>query len=163
MTIEAPIFKQILARWTSGVTVVTTLDEFQWKGMTASSFSSVSLEPPLIQVCLARKLYTHQLIEKSGVFAVNILSTDQLETAKLFAGMYPHIENRFGGLPCGTAVTGCPLLPNALGWLDCKLYAAYAGGDHTIFVGEVLAGTVPHDAPPLLYYQRQWGRFEVLP
>lgn len=163
MAVESQAFKQVLSQWTSGVTVVTTLDGTVWKGMTASAFSSVSLEPPLIQVCLARKLYTHTLIERSGVFAINIMGREQVELAKRFAGMYPQIEDRFADLDCHTAETGCPLLPQTMGWIDCKLYAAYEGGDHTIFVGQVVAGQViVQDCEPLVYFNRQWGRFEAV-
>ncbi len=160
MAVDTDSFKEILSKWVSGVTVATTIDGEDWKGTTVSSFNSVSLSPPLVLICLDKSLYTHQLITNSKVFAVNILSESQVEIGKIFAGMYPDIENRFEGLNCMTSVTGSPILPNILGWLDCKVAHAYDGGDHTIFVGEVVAGSTQVDSLPLAYSKRQWGRFE---
>lgn len=162
MPVDTQQYKQILAQWASGVTVITTLNNEKWKGTTASSFSSVSLNPPLILVCIDRKLLTHQLLEQSGVFAVNILNEGQAELGKLFAGMYPDVEDRFAGLDCFTAETGCPIIPTSVGWLDCRIRNMYDGGDHTIFVGEVLAGGTPYTAEPLLYHNRRWGQFKPL-
>ncbi|XWX05545.1 flavin reductase family protein (plasmid) [Aggregatilineales bacterium SYSU G02658] len=159
---DAQTFKHVLSHWASGVTVVTTLHEGTPIGITASAFSSVSVEPPLILVCLAQTLFTHQVIATGGVFAVNILSAHQAELGKRFAGLYPHLTDRFEGLATTTAATGCPLLPDVAGWLDCRVKHAYEGGDHTIFVGEVLAAHAQDDHAPLLYFYRQWGRFAAL-
>lgn len=163
--VDPVTFRSVLAQWPSGVTVVTTLaEDGRWHGMTASSFSSVSLEPPLVSVCLDKKLYSHQLIEESGVFGVNVLAKDQGETARVFAGMVPEVEDRFAGDEWTTAETGVPLLPGALGWLDCRVLHAYDGGDHTIFVGQVLAGQAARRTAPLLFHSRGWGQFaDVLP
>lgn len=162
MSIDAASFKNVMSRWASGVTIVTTIHEGQFKGTTVSSFTSVSLDPPLILICLAQKLYTHQLLQQSGVFAVNILKAEQVEWGKLFAGMYPEIEDRFADIDVHTAKTGSPLFREALGWLDCRIVHAYPAGDHTIFVAEVLAGGMGDDntsAAPMVYHNRQWGRF----
>lgn len=159
---DAIQFKHVLSRWASGVAVITTNRDGYWHGMTASSFTSVSLDPPLVSVSLAKKLNTHALIQKTQVFAVNILAADQIETAKIFAGYYKEVQNRFEGLECTTAVTGSPLLPGTLGWLDCKVVYAYEGGDHTIFVGEVQAAGPISTAQPLLYFGRSWGQFARL-
>jgi flavin reductase (DIM6/NTAB) family NADH-FMN oxidoreductase RutF len=155
-------FKQVLSRWASGVAVITSALDGYWHGMTASSFNSVSLDPPLVSICLAKKLNTHALIQKSHIFAVNILAADQIEIGKVFAGYYKDVQDRFTGLNCTTAVTGSPLLPGTLGWVDCRLVHAYEGGDHTIFVGEVQAASPISTAPPLLYFGRAWGQFARL-
>lgn len=154
--IEPQIFKNVLSHWASGVTIVTTLDNQQPVGMTASSFSSVSVTPSLISVCIAKKLHTHQAIVNSGFFAVHILNVTQVEWGMRFAGMIPEITDRFEGLAVQTATTGAPILPGVLGWLDCRVYGAYEGGDHTIFVGEVVAGESNDRTAPLLYYHRNW-------
>jgi flavin reductase (DIM6/NTAB) family NADH-FMN oxidoreductase RutF len=159
MPIDEAMLKDVLARWTSGITVVTTVKDGQLKGTTASSFTSVSLHPPLVLICLGQQLYTHQLIEEAGVFAVNILSKDQLEWGKLFAGMYPEIDDRFAGIYHHTAATGSPILTGTMGWLDCRIVNAYPAGDHTIFVGEVLAADIQNGETPLVYHNRTWGRF----
>lgn len=152
-------FKNTLARWASGVTVVTTYYDNARQGITVSSFSSVSLEPPLILICIGKQLYTHEAIITSGAFAVNILKAGQVALGKRFAGMFPDLEDRFEGLVCETATTGAPILPGVSAWLDCRMRYAYDGGDHTIFVGEVMATGVGDEVQPLLYYNRQWGTF----
>jgi flavin reductase (DIM6/NTAB) family NADH-FMN oxidoreductase RutF len=159
MAVEPETFKAVLGQWPSGVTVVTTVDAGGPAGMTASSFSSVSLEPPLVSVCIARPLAMHARIDKSGVFAVNILSKSNVDDGRRFAGMLPGVTNRFEGIDVSTAVTGSPLLPGTLGWVDCSVWARHDGGDHTIFVGEVLAAGIDKTAAPLLYHSRSWGQF----
>lgn len=159
MSVDPQTFKAVMGQWPSGVTVVTTLDADGPAGMTASSFSSVSLDPPLVSICIARPLQMHARIEKAGKFAVNILSKDKVDDGRRFAGMLPGVTNRFEGLSTTTAVTGCPLLPGMLGWVDCTLWAKYDGGDHTIFIGQVQAAGIDPTAAPLLYHSRNWGQF----
>jgi flavin reductase (DIM6/NTAB) family NADH-FMN oxidoreductase RutF len=164
MSIDAESFKQVMACWPSGVTVVTTATGEAWHGMTASSFSSVSLEPPLVSICIAKHVTSHDLIAASGIFAVNILARGQVDLGKRFAGMIPGVVDRFEGIDCATATTGSPLLVDALGWVDCAVERRVDGGDHTIFVGRVLAAGVGDAAPPLLYHSRSWGQVaDLLP
>ena len=164
MGVDAATFRAALGQWPSGVTVVTTAVDGEWHGMTASSFSSVSLDPPLVSICVARTVASHDRIAASRVFAVNILAKDQVDLGKRFAGMVPGVADRFDGLNAVTVKTGAPVLPDVLAWLDCEVRHAYDGGDHTIFVGEVLAAESPRTAPPLLYHSRVWGQFsDVLP
>lgn len=159
--IEPQAFKDTLSHWASGVTVVTAQAGEQRVGITASSFSSVSLEPPQILICVVKKLYTHQVIQESGAFGVHILQTGQLEWGMRFAGMIPELEDRFAGLNVITAATGAPILGDAMAWLDCKVAAAHDGGDHTIFVGEVMASKAGDIGEPLLYYHRQWRQLDA--
>lgn len=163
MSLDSQLFKDVMSTWTSGVTVVTTVDEDDNpKGMTASAFSSVSLDPMLILVCVNQKLYTHQLIVSSKKFAVNILGAEQIEFGKLFAGMTPEIEDRFAHTGFTTATTGSPILPGVPGWLDCEVHEGHSGGDHTIFIGRVVdAGINGPDSEPLLYARRSWGTFQA--
>ena len=155
MSVDAQEFRNALAHWATGVTIVTTHNGERHVGITASSLTSLSLEPPQILISVARRLYTNQAITESGVFAVNILSVDQLEWGMRFAGLVPENADRFAGIDFTTAYTGCAILPDVLGWLDCRVRHAYDGDDHTIFVGEVLgAGFRP--GAPLLYFNRQW-------
>ena len=169
MAVDAEAFRAVLGQWPSGVTVVTTVRTEEqtegnlsagWHGMTASSFSSVSLDPPLVSVCLARTIWTHDLIASTGVFGVNILGKDQAAIGKRFAGMLGgEVHERFAGLDVITAETGSPVFGDALGWVDCRVVYAYPGGDHTIFVGEVLAAHTPRLTAPLLFHSRAWGQF----
>lgn len=158
MAVDGEAFRAVMGQWPSGVTVVTTEHDGERHGMTASSFSSVSLDPPLVSVCIARHLHTHDLITASGRFGVNILSKDQIDHGKRFAGMLGDVD-RFDGVEAVTAATGVPLLADAVGWVDCEVWRAYDGGDHTIFVGRVLAADTPQSAAPLLYHSRAWGQF----
>lgn len=161
MSVTDSNFKDTMSRWTSGVTVVTTTLDGKWKGTTASSFTSVSSEPPLVLICLGRKLYTREILIKSGIFAVNILSSEQLEIGKLFAGMYPDIEDRFADKNCFTSETGSPIFPNTLAWVDCKVINTHEEGDHTIFIGQILSSGA-QDGQSLAYHHRQWGQFKSL-
>ena len=163
MSIDVQSFKETLAHWASGVTVVTTLAEGRPVGITASSLTSVSLEPPQILICVSRKLFTHQAIQQSGVFAVNILGADHLEWGMRFAGMLPELADRFAGIELQQGVTGAPILPDVLGWLDCRLRHAFDGGDHTIFVGEVVAAGATEERSPLLYFNRTWRQLDGTP
>jgi len=160
---ERERFKEAMSRWASGVTVVTTQVDGQRVGITASSLASVSADPPQILVCVARKLFTHTAIEQSGMFAVNILGTDQLAWGMRFAGMVPELNDRFAGIDLVQAVTGAPILPGVAAWLDCRLRHAYDGGDHTIFVGEVVAAGAAAECEPLLYFNRSWRQLESVP
>lgn len=162
--VDATAFRDVLSQWPSGVTIVTTLVDGVRHGMTASSFSSVSLDPPLVSICLDRRLYTHQLVSDTGIFGVSVLAKDQAELARRFAGMVPGVTDRFAGEGWSTATTGVPLLDSGLGWVDCRVVHAHPGGDHTIFVGEVMAAHTARRTAPLLFHSRGWGQFaDVLP
>jgi flavin reductase (DIM6/NTAB) family NADH-FMN oxidoreductase RutF len=157
------LFRQAMSRLASGVTVVTTARGTERFGLTASSFVSVSLDPPLVLVCVARALQAHRVIEESGVFAVNLLSIRQLETGLRFAGLKRDPADRFEGVESVHGVTGAPLLVDSIASLDCRLHAAHEGGDHGIFVGEVVQVVLGRDEPPLLYHERLWAKLEALP
>ena len=157
-TVDAAAFRAALGQWPTGVALVTTVVEDTWHGVTVSSFSSVSLDPPLVSVCLARTAFVHDLIAGSGVFGVTVLGKDHADIGRRFARFDPAVD-RFGADAWETAKTGSPLLSSALSWLDCTVASAYDGGDHTIFVGEVLAAATPRSTSPLLYHSRTWGQF----
>lgn len=160
--IDTTSFKQAMSQFASGVTVVTTLFEDKPIGITATAFTSLSADPPLILINLGKKLFTHQVVTDSGIFAVNILSTAQKELGMRFAGMIPNVTDRFEGVVTETAVTGSPLFKDALGWLDCRTWATYDGGDHTIFVGRVAAAHAVTSGAPLVYHNRQWQQAAAL-
>ncbi len=162
MPVDPQVFKQAMSQFASGVTVVTTVHEGKRYGLTASSFSSLSLDPPLVLVCLARKTKAHGVVEKSGVFAVNVLAAEQLEFGMRFAGLLSGLQDRFQGIETTSAATGSPLLPGVMSWVDCKLWSRYDGGDHSIFVGEVIDLAATAADTPLLYHNRLWRRSEDL-
>jgi len=160
MAINPDLFRKVLSRFATGVSIVTARHGDEIHGLTANSFCSVSLEPPLVLVCVDQNAHSHDLIQQGGNFAVNILAAAQEELSQRFATDHLSAAERFAGINFHTEITGAPILEESLGWLDCKLFAAYAGGDHTIFVGEVVAMGQPQVDRPLLYYQ---SRYQKLP
>jgi len=158
MAVASAQYKQTLAHWASGVTVVTTLAGSEPVGITVSSFTSLSLDPPQVLISVSKKLYTHNVLLEFGRFAVSILREEQVEWGKRFAGMFPEITDRFEGIDSFTAETGCPILTDALAWVDCEVRHVYDGTDHSIFIGEVLAAGAAASGAPLLYYNRGWRK-----
>ncbi len=158
MPIENTVFREILSRFASGVTVVTTANNGEQHGLTVSAFCSVSLDPPLVLVCIDRNASGHERIRSAGAFAVNILTSEQKELSARFASSSLTPQQRFEGLPLRTAATGAPILPDVLGFLDCELHAEYEAGDHTIFVGRVVDGGFREEGEPLVYWLRNYRR-----
>jgi flavin reductase (DIM6/NTAB) family NADH-FMN oxidoreductase RutF len=157
---DADLFVRAVGRFAAGVTVVTTKSALGLRGITASSFSFVSVMPPLVLVCILEGSSFVPTIEESGAFAVNVLPEDDEFLADRFANRAPLVTATFGGVPYRTAVTGAPILRAAIGWFDCRLHAAYLGGDHRIFLGEVLA-CGESDGEPLLYYRSRYARLTM--
>jgi len=151
-------YRRVMRAWPSGVTIVTMLDGAVPHGMTASAFTSVSLDPPMVLVVVDRRWRSHALIESAGAFCVNILASDMSALADRFAGRHGEMADRFHDLRIGTAVSGAPHLSDAAGWLDCAVDRAIEAGDHTIFLGRVLAcGTAAEAAAPLLYHDGDYA------
>ncbi|MBN2304360.1 MAG: flavin reductase family protein [Anaerolineae bacterium] len=147
--------------WTCGVTVVTTASGDRRSGMTVSSFTSISLDPPQVLVCLQKYTPTAQLVQESGVFAVSLLGTGQDRISDQFAGYtdLPDGADRFHGVDTVSHKTGAPVLAVAVAWLDCRVSAVHDGGTHFIFVGDVVAtGRNPDPVSPLVYHNRQYWR-----
>jgi flavin reductase (DIM6/NTAB) family NADH-FMN oxidoreductase RutF len=160
MSTDISTFKKVMSQFATGVTIVTTLFDDAPIGITVNAFCSVSLDPLLVLISVAKPLFTHEQIKHRGVFAINILSQQQVALADRFAGGIPESANRFTGLDWHSAVTGCPILDGSLGWIDCRVYHDYDGGDHTLFVGQVLDAGVNPDGDPLLYFQGHWGQLD---
>lgn len=159
--IDPDLFRQVLSQFATGITIVTTRAGEEIHGLTANSFCSVSLTPPLVLVCVDKSAQSHDLIAAGRNFAVNILKASQEELARRFATNNLAADERFVGVQFRTEITGAPILLKSLGWLDCRLFAAYPGGDHTIYVGEVLALGRSQDDDPLLYFQSKYHKFEA--
>ncbi|MET9490724.1 flavin reductase family protein [Nocardia sp. NPDC006630] len=152
---EPQYLRTVLAQWATGVVVVTTLAEDGGRhGMTASSFTSVALEPPLVSVCVASAGATCRMIRRSGVFAVNVLGSDHEEVGSRFAG--PGLDDRFTAGRWDTATTGAAVLADAVAWVDCAVAACYPAGDHTIVLGMVQDAATPRPAAPLIYHDRTY-------
>jgi flavin reductase (DIM6/NTAB) family NADH-FMN oxidoreductase RutF len=154
--VTADDFKQVMRRWASTVNVITTKHDDLIYGLTATAFSSLSAEPPLVFVCVNKKTRTHPLIEQSGIFCVNFLAPDMKHISDRFAGRVPD-EERFKDLAHRAVATGAPVLDDAVAFLDCKVDGAHVAGDHTIFFGLVqAAGVHKPDTAPLTYYNGKY-------
>jgi flavin reductase (DIM6/NTAB) family NADH-FMN oxidoreductase RutF len=151
--------RSVMRRFATGITVVTTLADGVPYGVTVNSLTSVSLTPPLVLICLARYLRIHAAIAATGHFAVNLLAADQEELSRRFAGQRP-CPDPFAGLSVRPGRTGSPLLPGGLGHLECRVVAAHPGGDHTIFVAEVLDAEPGPEGPALVYYLSRYHRLD---
>lgn len=161
MSIDPDLFRQVMSQFATGITIVTTRAGEEIHGLTANSFCSVSLEPPLVLVCVDKSAHSHDLIAAGHNFAVNILKASQENLARRFATNNLPADERFAEIPFRAEITGAPILLESLGWLDCRLFAMHPGGDHTIYVGEVLALGRNQDDEPLLYFQSGYQKFEV--
>jgi flavin reductase (DIM6/NTAB) family NADH-FMN oxidoreductase RutF len=159
MVFDNQAFKSIMSRWASGISVITTNHEGEWQGFTANSFASVSINPLLVSMSVAKTLRAGDLIINSGNFIVNILTTKQEELGKLFAGMYKDRVNRFEGFEITLGQNQCPILPEILAHMECTVYKTIDVGASTLILGEVKNGAWREEGDPLLYYQRQWGYF----
>ncbi len=148
-----------MGRFATGVALVTSRLGEQLHGMTANSVTSVSLDPMLVLVCVDKSADTHEIIAQSGVFAVNILGQGQMAIAERFAKKVPGHEHTLADVPHFFAVTGSPIVDGCLAYLDCQTAARYEGGDHTIFLGDVLEAREVSKEGPLVFYR---GRYSFL-
>jgi flavin reductase (DIM6/NTAB) family NADH-FMN oxidoreductase RutF len=149
MAITNDEFKAALGRFASGVTVVTTKDsDGKLHGLTVSAFCSVSMNPPLILVCILKTTGSYSSFEESKAFVVNILDESQQHASNHFAS---HLADKFVGQKYQLNENGLPVLADCLVNLECDLKHSYDGGDHTIFVGEIKTATI-HEGKPLVYW-----------
>jgi|ERR1700687_357893 len=150
MPIDKQEFRRVLGHFAAGVTIVTTIgDDGKPYGLTATAFTSVSLEPPLVLVCVDKRSESHPHFHTSRVFAVNFLGVDHEHLSRRFAVTG---GDKFTDLATDKGVTGAPILPEALGYLDCSTVEVFEGGDHTIFLGRVEAANA-REGEPLLYFR----------
>jgi len=157
MAIDPRELRNVFGVFATGVTIITTNDvNGKPFGLTANSYTSLSLDPPLVLVCVDKKVDCYACFEQSKVFAVNFLAEDQEQLSTRFATK--GIE-KFEGVPIRQGSIGVPLLEGAIGFIECKLVNGYEGGDHTIYVGEVQAASASGERP-LLFFK---GKYNKLP
>jgi flavin reductase (DIM6/NTAB) family NADH-FMN oxidoreductase RutF len=152
MPIDDAGFKLAMSQFASGVTVVTTELEGERFGMTVASFASLSLHPPLAIVCIEKNVRSHDAIAAAGHFGISILASDQAAISNRFAS---RAEDKFEGVAVRKGVTGVPLIEGAVCTIECRLREALPGGDHSIFVGEVLEASSTETAP-LVYFRSSY-------
>ena len=157
MAMDARDIRNVMGHFATGVTVITTKDLSGTPfGLTVNSFTSLSLDPPLVIVCVDKTVDCYNCFDESKVFAVNVLSEDQEELSRRFATK--GIE-KFEGLKWRMGDHGSPLLDSVVATIECKVSSSYKGGDHTIFLGEILNATAKGDRP-LLFFK---GKYQHLP
>lgn len=162
MTIDSSEYRRVLGHFPTGVTVVTAADDNGAAGMAIGSFASVSLDPPLVMFCPGNTSASWLRMKEIGAFCVNVLGDDQADVCGVFAGK---ADDKFEGIEWTTEVTGSPVIPGSIAWIDCEVHAIHDGGDHDIVVGLVKAlGTVDDadERGPLLFFQGGYGRYGSL-
>lgn len=133
-------FRAALGRFASGIGIMSTLQDGVAHAMTANAFTSVSLDPPLVLVCVDKGVRMHAAVLECGFWAVSVLAGDQQPIADRFARSGRDLYTQFDGIATTPGPkTGCPVIEHSLSWLECRTWATYDGGDHTIVVGEVLS------------------------
>jgi len=153
--LDPTTFRAVLGRLASGVSIVTTRSaDGRDHGMTVSALSSLSLDPPLILLCVDRTATMHPHLLTAPHFAVSMLTLDQEGLSRRFSASR---DDRFNGVATTRDQSGCALIDDALAHLECNAWAQYEGGDHTIFIGRVLRAAA-RDAAPLLYYRGAYTR-----
>lgn len=144
-----------------GVTVATTMASDAPTGITVSSFTSVSLEPPLVLISIARSSALHGVFRSAGAYAINFLADDQKSVSDRFAGRTGARE-RFDGIEFSRGVTGSPIIAGVRAVLECRAWRVYEGGDHSILVGEVVSAKTLNSKRPLVYYSQQYTTTEPM-
>jgi flavin reductase (DIM6/NTAB) family NADH-FMN oxidoreductase RutF/DNA-binding FadR family transcriptional regulator len=154
---DPAVFREVISNFMSGVVIVTARHDETIQGMTVSAVSSLSLEPPMLVICLNRKARTQELVHLAGAFAINILGEEQGHLAERFASRH---EDRFAGVPHHPGLTGAPVIDGVLGVVECRVEEAVTGGSHRAFLGRVVHAEAG-EGSPLAYYRGKFGRFEL--
>jgi flavin reductase (DIM6/NTAB) family NADH-FMN oxidoreductase RutF/DNA-binding GntR family transcriptional regulator len=156
-TFDPEAFRHVIGHLTSGVSVITTIHEGTRYGMTASSVTSLSMDPPMMLICVNKSVPTSAAISAAKVFSVNVLSNRSEDLARQFAA--PSVD-KFHGVELRDGVTGVPLLEAALARIECHVVEEVAGGTHAIFLGRVADASASAVGEPLAYFRGAFGRFE---
>ena len=165
MSVDAQEFRRTLGRFATGVVAITAMWEGHPYGMTVNSFASVSLDPPLVLFCSYPNGHTCRAIQASGAYGVSIMSQQQMELCKRFAGMTPVEEmDRFLGLDYARSpVLGVPWMADCLAWLECRLVNSWPAGDHVVLLGQVEQTRLGAGADPLLFFNGHWPTIQSSP
>ena len=158
MTIQSEDLRKAMRNWATGITIVTVEHEGVQHGMTVSSFTSISLEPPLLSVSLYKSSRTHELVSTAEHFGVTILAADQEEISNRFAGRIPDTEDRFEGLEVETLLSGAPFITGGLSFFDCRVTQSIPLGTNTLFIAEILDARSLDDGNPLLYFNQKYQK-----
>ena len=159
MAVDNDLFKELMRRFAAGVTLVTFNENNKFGGLTVSSFCSLSMNPPLVLICIDRKIVSHESLKNSDTFGINICNSEQGKLAWDFANSNVDKNELIKSLPHTLTDLGTPLLKDSLASMECKITERHDGGDHTIFIGQVENGNFDENAKPLIYYGSGLGEF----
>ncbi len=153
MTVDPLEFRSIIGHFATGVTVITTAAGDRLQGMTANAVSSLSLDPVMVLICVAKSTHTHGVLGEGRVFTVNILGAHQEDVSRIFAKKAGPEVGSLRGQRFRIGETGAPILEDCLAFLECRVVNVFDGGDHSIFLGRVVSEGVVDEMPPLLFYR----------
>jgi flavin reductase (DIM6/NTAB) family NADH-FMN oxidoreductase RutF len=159
-SVNPDVLRQVMRHWSTGVSIVTAQHQGMRHGMTVSSFTSVSLQPPIVLVALDQSTRTHALVSAAGYFGVSVLSNEQKAISECFSGQDCEDEDRFAGLETLSLVSGVPFITGSLAFLDCRVVAQMVSGSNTLFIAEVLAAQPGEKKPPLIYFDRKYRQLQ---
>jgi flavin reductase (DIM6/NTAB) family NADH-FMN oxidoreductase RutF len=154
--VDEQLFKDVMARIPTAVAVITSAGSDGFRGVTVSSFCSLSLSPPLILACIDVSIQSHDILAAADAYVVNVLSREQTFFAEQFSGQTPLADPRFTRVPHSLSARGIPKIHDCIAWIECRPWARYRGGDHNIFVGEVEQLELGGADDPLIYYDRSF-------
>ena len=162
--VTAPVtpleFRRACGQFATGVTIVTVRDGAGARGMTANSFTSVSLDPPLVLVSIDQRNRTHRLLDLGDSFAVNVLAEDQQTWSDRFAGRHGDVQGQFEDVPHALTAEGLPIIDGALASFVCRVVAVHPAGDHSLFIGQVERLEGRPGARPLLFFGGKYRAIE---
>ena len=154
--IDSGVFRNVLGHFPTGVTAVTAVNEGKPIGMAIGSFTSVSLEPPLVAFLPGKESGSWKEIREAGSFCVNVMVHDQLEVCGVMAS---RAEDKFADVDWSPASSGSPIIAGSVAYIDCEIEAVHDGGDHDIVIGRVLGLEVMDSKSPLVFFQGSYGTF----
>lgn len=156
MAVEEQLFRRVMGRFATGVTVLTTGRGIKFHGMTVNALASTSLRPPLVVVSIDHGALSHDVILETGIFALSFLAESQRDLSEAFADPDSAANRSLRGVSYDLGVLGLPLLKGCIGWVECRTVASHPSGDHTLIVGQAEAATAGADEPPLLFYRGEY-------
>jgi len=156
MGVDPQEFRTVIGSFATGVTVITAAADGMLQGMTANAVTSVSLDPVLVLVCIDKETHTHGVVERGRAFTVNVLSSGQEDVSRLFAKKAAPERGSLRGQRFHIGRTGAPILAGSLAHLECRVTEVLEGGDHSIFLGEVMSLGADPNRQPLLFFRGQY-------
>jgi flavin reductase (DIM6/NTAB) family NADH-FMN oxidoreductase RutF len=157
-TIDSATFRRVLGHYPTGVCIVTAMEEGRPAGMAVGTFTSVSLDPPLVAFFPDKRSSSWPRIERAGKFCVNVLASNQLDLCKQFSTSG---GDKFAGITHRVSDNGSPILDGVVAWIDCDLHAVHEAGDHYIVLGRVRELEATNPGSPLLFFQGSYGEFNL--